>query len=143
MIASRVLRDSVASRGTGESSYTHPSFLRNSYSAPNTEREIVNSTMKRLEISRINAQRMHSGQQHTHNLHNYGMVYPWAHSPLVPNVHSLPHWVSFQTIGTGSGILGFRPCWCPSPFSLCLPNLGVSPSTLPVLPLDMIRVSSL
>src|SRR6218665_3777102 len=24
--------------------------------------------------------------------------------------------MSFQTIRTGSGILGFSPCWCPSPF---------------------------
>src|SRR6218665_722586 len=26
--------------------------------------------------------------------------------------------MSFQAIGTGSGILGYRPCWCPSPFPL-------------------------
>src|SRR6218665_1199677 len=24
--------------------------------------------------------------------------------------------MSFQAIGTGSGVLGFRSCWCPSPF---------------------------
>src|SRR6218665_1593280 len=41
------------------------------------------------------------------------IVYPWAHSPLVSNV---PHSSSFQAIGTGSGILGFCPCWCSSPF---------------------------
>src|SRR6218665_449238 len=26
--------------------------------------------------------------------------------------------MSFQAIGTGSGILGYRQCWCPSPFPL-------------------------
>src|SRR6218665_1502335 len=26
--------------------------------------------------------------------------------------------MNFQTIRTGSGIQGFRPCWCPSPFPL-------------------------
>ena len=31
--------------------------------------------------------------------------------------HFFTRWIStLQTIGTGSGILGFRPCWCPSPF---------------------------
>ena len=30
------------------------------------------------------------------------------------SVPLLPHWVSFQAIGTGSGVLGFRLCWCPS-----------------------------
>jgi len=41
----------------------------------------------------------------------------------VSNVPALPH-----AIGTGSGILGFRKCWCPSPFplpSLRLPYLSV------------------
>src|SRR6218665_1229762 len=32
------------------------------------------------------------------------------------NVLSPPHTVSFQTIRTGSGILGLRRCCCPSPF---------------------------
>ena len=62
--------------------------------------------------------------------------------PYVSHVPSLPHYVSFQTIRTGSGILSFRPCWCPSPFPL-LPYLGVIPSTLLHLPLDFICVSSL
>src|SRR6218665_291891 len=53
---------------------------------------------------------------------------------------SLPHEVSFPAIGIGSGVLGFRPYWCPSPFP--------SPSILDVfhllfLPLDFNRVSSL
>ena len=67
-------------------------------------------------------------------------VYHWAHSPLVSNVPSLPHWVSFQAIG--SDILDNRPCWCPSPFPFRLLYLGVFPFTLH-LPLDIIRVSSL
>src|SRR6218665_3314270 len=40
---------------------------------------------------------------------------------------------------TGSGILGFRPCWCPSPF----PSPSISrcfPFTLFHLPLDFIRL---
>src|SRR6218665_2926484 len=41
------------------------------------------------------------------------------------NVPSLPLYVSFQTIRTGSGILGFRPCWCTSPFPLLSIYLGV------------------
>jgi len=45
--------------------------------------------------------------------------------PLVSNVFSFPHSVSFQAIGTGSGILGYRPCWCPSPFPFRLPYLGI------------------
>src|SRR6218665_1515020 len=44
-------------------------------------------------------------------------VNPWAHSPLLSNVPSLPHYLSFNAIGTGSGILGYW-CWCPSPFPL-------------------------
>src|SRR6218665_1580418 len=35
---------------------------------------------------------------------------------MVSNVPSLPHWVGFWAIGTGSGVLGFCPCWCLSPF---------------------------
>src|SRR6218665_3751813 len=31
---------------------------------------------------------------------------------------------SFHAIGTGSGILGYRPCWCQSPLFLRLPYLG-------------------
>src|SRR6218665_2688650 len=47
------------------------------------------------------------------------------------------------TIGIGSGVLGFRPYWCPSPFpSLSIPVLGVFHS-LNYLPLDFNRVSSL
>src|SRR6218665_3414546 len=53
------------------------------------------------------------------------IVYPWDHSPLVSNVPSLPHWVSFQVIGTGSDILGYHPCWCPSSFPLRLPYVCV------------------
>src|SRR6218665_1637473 len=45
------------------------------------------------------------------------MTNPWAYSPLVSNVPSLPHQVSFQAIGIGSGILGYRQSWCPSFFS--------------------------
>src|SRR6218665_3944998 len=47
--------------------------------------------------------------------------------------------MSFQAIGTGSGILGFRPCWCPSPF----PSPSISrcfPFILLHLPLDFIRL---
>src|SRR6218665_2170196 len=66
-----------------------------------------------------------------------------AHSPLVSIVPSLPHYVSFQAIETGSGILGYHPCWCLSPFSLCLLYLGTFPFTLLHLPLDFIRISSL
>src|SRR6218665_1582516 len=33
-------------------------------------------------------------------------------------VPSLPHIVSFPAIGIGSGVLGFRLYWCPSPFPL-------------------------
>src|SRR6218665_3638675 len=48
--------------------------------------------------------------------------------------------MSFPAIGIGSGVLGFRPYWCSSPFP--------SPSILDVfhslfLPLDFNRVSSL
>src|SRR6218665_529416 len=65
--------------------------------------------------------------------------------PYVSNVPSLPHYVSFQTIRTGSGILGFRPCWCPSAFlsHIHVPYLGVLPFTLPHLQLNFIRVASL
>src|SRR6218665_386062 len=38
------------------------------------------------------------------------LIAPWAQRPYVPNVTSLPHQVTFQAIGTVSGILGFRPC---------------------------------
>src|SRR6218665_3098446 len=38
------------------------------------------------------------------------MIISIAHDPF------LPRWVSFQAVGTGSGVLGFRPCWCPSHF---------------------------
>ena len=41
------------------------------------------------------------------------------------NVPLLPHQVSFQAIGTGSGILGYRPCLRPSPFPIRIPHLGV------------------
>src|SRR6218665_2032685 len=54
----------------------------------------------------------------------------------VPSLHEfLGYWAD-------SGILGFRPCWCPSR-SLRLPYLDVLKFTLPYLPLDFIRVSSL
>src|SRR6218665_979752 len=54
-----------------------------------------------------------------------------------------PHFfTSFQAIGTGSGIQGYRPCWCPSTFPPRLPYLGVFPFTLH-LSLDFIRVSYL
>src|SRR6218665_866900 len=47
--------------------------------------------------------------------------------------------MSFPAFGIGSGVLGFRPYWCPSPFH--------SPSILGVfhslVPLDFNRVSSL
>src|SRR6218665_116940 len=39
-------------------------------------------------------------------------------------VPSLSHYVSFPAIGIGSGVLGFRPYWCPSPFAFhtwCFP----------------------
>src|SRR6218665_1585703 len=49
------------------------------------------------------------------------------------NVFSLPHQVSLQAIGTGLGILGFRPCWCLSPFPLpsiprCFPITSSHPA---------------
>jgi len=48
--------------------------------------------------------------------------------------------VSFQTIRTGSGVLGYRPCWCPSPF----PSIfRCFPFTFLHLPLNFISVSSL
>ena len=53
--------------------------------------------------------------------------------------------MSFQAIGSGSGILGYRPCWCPSPFPIRRPYgpyLDVFQFTLH-LPLDFIHVSSL
>ena len=59
--------------------------------------------------------------------------------PLTSSLGEFPN----VAIGTGSGILGYRPCWCPSPFPLRLPYLGVSPFTLLHLPLDFIRVSAL
>jgi len=34
--------------------------------------------------------------------------------------------VSLQAIGTGSGVLGFRPCWFPSPFTWPSKNLQES-----------------
>src|SRR6218665_2508245 len=42
---------------------------------------------------------------------------------------SLPHYVSFPAIGIGSGVLGFRPYWCPSTFP-SLSILGVFHSLL-------------
>ena len=47
--------------------------------------------------------------------------------------------MSFQAIRTGSGILGFHPCWCPPPF----PSPSISRCfsfTLLHLPLDFIRL---
>src|SRR6218665_673943 len=34
--------------------------------------------------------------------------------PVGVQCPSLPHLVSFQAIGTGSGNLGYCPCWCPN-----------------------------
>src|SRR6218665_3120396 len=48
-------------------------------------------------------------------------------SPI--NVLSLSHWMSFPAIGIGSGVLGFRPYWGPSPFP-SLSMLGVFHSLL-------------
>src|SRR6218665_3450843 len=48
--------------------------------------------------------------------------------------------MSFPAIEIGSGVLGFRPYWCPSPFP-SLSILGVFHSLF--LPLDFNRVSSL
>src|SRR6218665_293568 len=36
-------------------------------------------------------------------------------------------------------IQGYCPCWCSSPFSLCLPHLGVFPFTLLRLPLIFVN----
>src|SRR6218665_3266335 len=36
--------------------------------------------------------------------------------PISPSLY-----VSFPAIGISSGVLGFRPCWCPSPF----PSLSI------------------
>src|SRR6218665_3352794 len=41
--------------------------------------------------------------------------------PVGVQCTSLPHKVSFPAIGIGSGVLGFRPYWCPSPF----PSLSI------------------
>src|SRR6218665_4204289 len=79
--------------------------------------------------------------QRTHSIHPY--IAPWARRPQVSSVLSLPHWVSFQAIGTGFGVLGFRPYWCPSDFPFAFSYLCVFPFTLLHLPLNFIRVSSL
>src|SRR6218665_43569 len=59
-----------------------------------------------------------------------------AQCPLTSSLHEfLGYW-------GGSGILGYRPCWCPSPFS----SLSISRClsiTLLHLPLDFIHISSL
>ncbi len=54
-------------------------------------------------------------------------------APVGIQCHSLSHLVSFWATGTGSGTLGFRPCWCPSPFpspsiSRCFPIHSSSPA---------------
>src|SRR6218665_594954 len=41
-------------------------------------------------------------------------------APVGVQCPSLPHYASFKAIGTGSGILGYHPCWCPSPLPLSL-----------------------
>jgi len=46
----------------------------------------------------------------------YFLLYILGLRPVGVQCPSLHHYVSFQTIGTGSGILGFHPCWCPSLF---------------------------
>jgi len=52
---------------------------------------------------------------------------------MVFNVPSLPYQVSFQAIGTGSGILGYRRCWCPLLFPFCLPYLCFSIHSSPAI----------
>src|SRR6218665_3403212 len=58
--------------------------------------------------------------------------------PLTSSLDELPDYYR-----TGSGILGFRPCWCTSPFPSPSTFLGVFPFTLLHLPLNLIRVYSL
>src|SRR6218665_15557 len=41
------------------------------------------------------------------------MIHPLLHGLSARRCPMSPHCVSIQAIGTGSGILGFRPYWCP------------------------------
>src|SRR6218665_1951837 len=60
----------------------------------------------------------------------------WPVGVQCPLTSSLGEFLGYWA---GSGILGYRPCWCPSPFSL--PSISWCFSIH--LPLDFIRVSSL
>ena len=71
-------------------------------------------------ISNVILERLRLQLVVTNNLHHPSIA-PWAQRPQVSNVPSLPHQVSFQTIRTGSGILGFHLCRCPSPYYILLP----------------------
>ena len=79
-------------------------------------------------------------------------IYVSLVSSIHPSLHGLSVGVQcpltsslgeFQAIGTGSGVLGFCPCWCPSPFSFVFSISRCFPFTRLYLPLNFIRVSSL
>src|SRR6218665_536169 len=70
--------------------------------------------------------------------HFHVSIHPLLHGLSARRCPMSPHRGS-QAIGTGSGILGFRPCWCPSPFSLPSMSRGF-PFTLLQLPLDFIHL---
>jgi len=76
--------------------------------------------------------------------HKNSYIDPWAQRPLVSNVPSLPHYLSFQAIG----LVMVGLYWATARVGvhrlfLRLPYLGVFSFTLLHLPLDFIRVSSL
>ena len=53
-----------------------------------------------------------------YSIHTIHVLYCISLGPQPVGVQcpSFPHEVSCQVIGNGSGFLGYRPCWCPSPF---------------------------
>ena len=55
-------------------------------------------------------------------------IFPQARVLLVSNVSSHPTQANLQAIETCSGILGYRPFWCPSPFPFeIIPKPTMSP----------------
>src|SRR6218665_433564 len=72
------------------------------------------------------------------SVHFHVSIHPLLHGLSARRCAMSPHRGS-HSIGTGSGIPGFRPCWCPSPF----PSPFISrcfPFTLLHLPLNFIRL---
>src|SRR6218665_48621 len=70
-------------------------------------------------------------------IHAHGLSARWCPMSLTSSLGE------FLGYSAGSGILGYHPCWCPSPFpSPPISVLWCFSFPLLPLPLDFIRVSS-